>query len=139
MRRRNVLRTVGGAGLASAVAGCGGGGDTGGVPRGDTEVLVDPNGGDRFEPETLTIDAGETVTWRFERSGHNVSCVPEHHEDNALPEGAEPFASYQGDALQETAEEGATYEHTVDVAGEYDYVCIPHAPIGMAGTIVVEE
>lgn len=137
MRRRAYLRTTGGVALGGAVAGCGGDGDGGNA--GENEVLVDPDGGNRFDPEELTVSVGDTVTWVFERSGHNVSCDPDHHEDNSLPDGAEPFASYEGDNVHEQVDEGGTYTHTLEVAGEYHYVCIPHAEIGMQGTVVVEE
>jgi len=136
MRRRAYLRGAGGVALAGAAAGCGG--DDGNGERGENEVLVDPDGANRFDPETLAIRTGEAVTWRFERSGHNVSCVPDHYEDVSLPEGADSFASYDGDSVNETVDEGETYEQAFETAGEYDYVCIPHARVGMQGTIVVE-
>jgi plastocyanin len=138
MRRRAYVRGTAATVLAGAVAGCSGDGD-GSSDRGENEVAVDPNGGNRFDPETLTVSVGETVTWRFERAGHNVSCVPDHHEDVSLPQGADTFASYDGDAPHETMAEGDTVSHTFEVAGEYHYVCVPHASIGMQGTIVVEE
>jgi len=137
MRRREYVRATGGVVLAGGIAGCGGDGDGG--TGGDNEVLVDPNGGNRFDPETLTVDVDATVTWSFERSGHNVSCVPGDYESISLPESAEPFASYDDGNLHEFVDEGGTYSHTFEVAGEYDYVCIPHAASGMQGTVVVEE
>ncbi|PSQ09851.1 hypothetical protein BRC93_11690 [Halobacteriales archaeon QS_5_70_15] len=57
----------------------------------------------------------------------------------SLPDGAEPFASYSpGDDPDVTlVERGGTYEHTFEVAGEYTYVCIPHADSGMMGTLLI--
>jgi peptide/nickel transport system substrate-binding protein len=38
----------------------------------------------------------------------------------------------------ETLAAGETFEHTFETAGEYRYVCVPHAGVGMQGTVVVE-
>ena len=82
---------------------------------------------------------GTTVTWSFESSNHNVACDPEELDSTALPDGAEPFASYEGDNTYETEEPGATFEHTFEVPGAYEYVCVPHVTSGMTGTVEVEE
>ncbi|WP_435344307.1 cupredoxin domain-containing protein [Haloarchaeobius sp. HRN-SO-5] len=160
--RRAVLRRFGAAGLV-AVAGCvggegtqptteptstatettaepadtttGGGGDGGGV----TEVAAGPEGRLRFVPETVEISVGDTVRWTFESPGHNVTSKPGSSEKVRNPEGAEPFASYEGNQHYAVVPEGETYEHTFDVPGEYVYVCAPHAGQGMVGTVVVQE
>lgn len=116
------------------LAGCGG---SGGGPPAETDVVAGPDGRLRFDPETITVSAGESVTWYFASAGHNVSCVPDHHEAVALPDGAEPFASYEGDNRYRTDAQGTAYSHTFETPGEYRYVCIPHAP-GMAGSVIVE-
>lgn len=149
MRRRTLLRTVGGLSLAG-VAGCssdGGSDDTGSAddesdgtsPAGENEVLVGPDGSLSYSPETLTVTPGTTVTWRFESASHNVSCNPDHHEAASLPDDAEPFASYDGDDSFATDPAGETFEHAFEVTGEYRYVCVPHAASGMEGTVRVEE
>ena len=92
----------------------------------------------RFEPETLTIRAGQTVTWI------NASAIPhtttddpaanpvaKSHPDYALlPAGAAPWNS---GLLQP----GERFDHAFDVPGEYRYFCIPHVLSGMRGTIAV--
>jgi plastocyanin len=138
--RRDLLRTVGGLTLGGTLAGClsdSGGGET--VTRGEHEVLAGPDNQLVFRPETLTVPAGTTVTWRFVSPNHNVCCVPDHHRDVELPDGADPFASYEGDDLAATRPVGDTFAHTFETPGRYVYVCIPHAANGMVGTIQVED
>lgn len=144
MRRRTLLGTIAGCSLAG-LAGCSDDGSEGGTGSGDGKstgengVAVAPDGSLSFAPESITVPTGTTVTWRFESATHNVSCNPDHHDEVSLPEGAKPFASYDGDDRFATEDEGATFEHTFEVTGTYDYVCIPHAANGMTGTVKVEE
>lgn len=104
-----------------------------------TEVEVGPEGRLRFVPETVTIAVGDTVSWTFESAGHNVTSLPGASGKVRNPEGAEPFASYEGDRHFSINEVGTTFEHTFTVAGEYIYVCAPHEDQGMVATVVVEE
>jgi plastocyanin len=135
--RRRFLGSFGVATLAT-LAGCsssGGGTDT---PEGD--VRAGPDGRTVFAPEEVTASVGETVTWAFASPNHNVSGVPDDAPQVSLPDGADPFASYGVDGNpNQVAEQGTTYEHTFETAGEYTYVCIPHIRQGMVGTVVVEE
>lgn len=101
-----------------AAAGCGDtdDGDEGGSPAADegggsTTVTVDDN---VFEPETVEISVGDTVTWEWLGSEpHNVS--------------ADDFKS---DIQQE-----GTFEQAFPQAGTYEYVCTVHP--GMEGTVEV--
>ncbi|AFK18872.1 halocyanin [Haloferax mediterranei ATCC 33500] len=99
-----------------------------------------------FDPPTVTVEVGDEVVWRNTSSrGHTVTAY-----EGTLPEGAEFFAS-GGFEDEETARNAysnslgglikgrETYSHTFEVAGEYEYLCIPHEQQGMVGTIVVEE
>lgn len=138
MRRRTFLHVAGASSLAS-LAGCSGGGDAGTPEPGENEVFVGPNNRYAFQPETLTVSQGTTVTWTFQSPNHNVSCRPEGWDSASLPEGAEPFSSYDDGNSFETVAEGETFQHTFEVAGTYDYVCTPHVANGMVGTVVVEE
>lgn len=89
----------------------------------------------KFVPENLTIEAGDTVTWR------NVSDVPHTVTGDAskasdeahvqLPEGAEPFDSG-------FIQKDETFSHTFEVPGEYTYFCIPHEGAGMVASLTVE-
>lgn len=101
------------------------------------DVAVGPEGRLRFDPETVEIVVGDVVRWTFESPGHNVTSKPGASEKVRTPEGAEPFASYEGNQHYAIDEVGSTYEHTFTVPGEYVYVCEPHADQGMVGTVVV--
>lgn len=105
---------------------------------GTTTVASGPDGRLVFDPEAVEVSVGDTVAWEFESAGHNVSGVPEDNEEVSIPDGAEPFSSYDGDPYA-VVEEGKTYEHTFETAGEYTYVCIPHVSSGMVGTVTVSE
>lgn len=112
--------------------------DGSGSGGGGAEVAAGPGGNFTFEPEEVTISTGETVTWTFESGSHNVECKPSEEEQASLPDGAEPFDSYDGENRFAPNGQGTTYEHTFDVAGTYTYVCVPHVGAGMIGTVVVE-
>ena len=103
------------------------------------DVSAGPEGRLRFRPDTVEIGVGDTVRWTFDSPGHNVTTLPGSSEKVSVPDGAEPFASYEGDQHFAINEVGSTYEHTFTVAGEYVYVCAPHADQGMVGTVVVSE
>lgn len=70
-----------------------------------------------FDPATLTVSAGTTVTW--------TNADPAEHSVVATD------VSFNSDNLAQ----GATFEHTFDSAGEFAYVCGIHQR--MAGTITV--
>jgi plastocyanin len=106
----------------------------------DADVIAGPNGRSVFDPAVLTVAAGDTVTWGFASAGHNVCCHPEDSEEAGLPPEAQGFASYGPDESPQGSlvPRGETYQHTFDVPGRYDYVCVPHVTQEMVGTIRVE-
>lgn len=103
----------------------------------DATIVAGPGGNLVFDPENLRVSTGDTIEWRFDSAGHNVSCRPDAASQSSLPEEAEPFSSHPPDDPSETDPSGATYRHTFEVAGSYTYVCIPHANAGMVGNITV--
>lgn len=134
--------------MLTAVAGCSSGGnedttepddsDDGNGGGGNT-IVVGPNNSLRFDPAELTISTGESVTWEFESPSHNVAAWPDMHDKISVPDDASGFGSMdEGGDKNETVSEGETFEHTFDTAGEYTYVCVPHAASDMVGTIIVE-
>lgn len=133
LTRRRAL-TVG-AGVVGSLAGC-----TSGPTFPDADIIAGPERQDVFEPTEVTVPVGEKVSWGFASAGHNVCCRPEDSDDVTLPAEADTFATYAPDesADESLVPRGETYEHTFDVAGRYTYVCIPHANLGMEGTIHVE-
>lgn len=132
--RRGVLAAIA-TGIVGSAAGC-----MGQPSFPDADVIAGPDSQNAFEPDELTVSMGETVTWGFTFGGHNVCCRPEDSEEVTLPDGAKAFASYGSDEAPERSvvPRGETYEHTFEVVGEYEYVCIPHVDQGMAGSIYVE-
>lgn len=96
-----------------------------------------------FEPATITVSVGETVTWEnVGTTGHTVTAFGDE-----VPTEATYFASGGFDsetAAREAYPEGAvvggdSYEHAFEVAGTYGYFCIPHERAGMTGTVEVRE
>ena len=95
-------------------------------------TLVRPTDGDvveiratsalTFEPSEVTISPGTTVRWVNESSMlHTVT--PDDHEEwdrGELPD------------------DGDTFTHTFEEAGDFDYFCEPHLSAGMTGSITVQ-
>ncbi|MFB6269991.1 MAG: plastocyanin/azurin family copper-binding protein [Halobacterium sp.] len=156
-RRQFVVST--GAVSVAALAGCtgGGGGDGGGdetteAPEtttsggggggsgGSNTVKVGPGGQLKFDPEEITVSVGDTVTWEFVSPSHNVCAYPDMHEKVSIPDGASGFGTMeQGGDAYALVDQGETFEHTFETAGEYTYVCVPHAASNMVGKVIVEE
>jgi halocyanin-like protein len=85
-------------------------------------VGADGNGsGLAFAPAAVRVSTGTRVVWEWTGKGGDHNVV---HEGDA-------FAS----ELVSTA--GHSFTHTFDEAGEYKYVCTPHAYLNMKGVVVV--
>ena len=80
------------------------------------EVVMTEN---RFEPGTIRIAAGATVTWR------NSSEIPHTVTGSGFDSG--PIAP------------GASYSRTFTRPGSLSYWCTPHRQTGMVGTVLVES
>jgi plastocyanin len=132
--RRGALAAVA-TGLVGSLAGC-----SLNPSFPDADVVAGPDGNAVFEPAEVTVAIGETVTWGFASAGHNVCCRSNDNDNVGLPAGGKPFASYgpEESPQRSLVPRGETYEHTLHVAGQYVYVCIPHVAQGMVGTIHVE-
>jgi plastocyanin len=98
--------------LALAVAGCGGSGES--KPVATTEVTMAKSY--RFDPETIEIKAGETVTWT--------------NDDNFTH-----TVEVEGQTDREVGK-GESVSITFDEPGSYDYVCTLHRT-EMRGTVIV--
>jgi plastocyanin len=136
LTRRAVLRAASGAALLAGgglLAGCG---DPGTARNDHDEITVAMTDDMRFDPDPVTVRSGTTI--RFENTSarlvHTATCDPALAGDPAnvaLPGGADAWSS--GNVAPE-----ASWAVTLDVPGEYRYVCLPHELAGMIGTIVVE-
>jgi plastocyanin len=101
--------------LALALAACGAGDTSTSEAAADTDgptVVIEDLA---FEPETLTVEAGDTVTW-----GWNDGAV--QHD-------------VKGDDFQSEIMSEGTFRHSFDEPGTYVYVCTLHP--NMTGTIEV--
>jgi len=152
LSRRALLATAAGAGAAAATGpaaaveegggdGDGGGGgepDFGGYldPVGNFDGVVDERGAEEvvvevgveqgggpygFGPAAVHVDNGATVRWEWLGAGGQHNVV---HQDGA----------FESELL---AEEGATFEHTFEEDGIYNYYCAPHQGLNMLGSVVV--
>lgn len=145
MNRRTLLAALG-TGTVAGLAGCSSvlGSDDGGPCGGETcSIGMTRNA---FVPRRFAVSVGETVVWK-NTSGANHTVTA--YED-AIPDAAAYFASGGYDSEERAREawyrslEGGlepreTFEHTFEVPGRYNYVCIPHERAGMSGTVVVSE
>lgn len=98
------------------------------------EVSMKQGAKSRFDPDTVTIAAGDTVKWT--NTGfvtHSVTFDPSmaaKAADVVLPAGVAPFDSGN-------IEEDGTFSHTFTVKGNYKYICKFHEAMGMVGTVIV--
>lgn len=86
-----------------------------------------------FEPATVTISKGDTVTWENNKMApHNVVF-----DASGIPGGKETADKLSNSQL--TFSPGESYSTTFDVEpGEYSYYCAPHRGAGMVGKVVVK-
>jgi plastocyanin len=73
-----------------------------------------------FDPATVTIGVGDSVTWRNADGLHNVKF-----DDGLFTEPSSPDSS------------NWTVSRTFTTAGSYRYYCVQHESAGMIGTVVV--
>jgi plastocyanin len=85
----------------------------------DEAVKVGGGGNDVFSPQTVTVSAGQKVTWTNAGGTHNVKF-----DDGSYEEPPSPGT-------------GWTESRTFPVAGTYTYYCEQHVDQGMTGTVVV--
>ena len=81
-----------------------------------------------FNPSNVTINVGDTVTWRCNQGLHDtISGL------NGIPDGKWTSHS-RYPALMSF---GQTFSVTFTTAGAYPYFCTPHVQLGMVGTVFV--
>lgn len=99
-------------------------GNPGGGPSPVEIQLVTDGSDNRFDPASVTIPAGTTVTWRWVSGFHNV-----------MPTGNPTFTGNGAPVSPPT-----TFSQTFSTPGTYLYFCVVHGTpsSGMRGTIVVQ-
>jgi len=75
-----------------------------------------------FSPSSLNVNVGDVVEWVWVAGSHTTTST-------SIPGGA---ASWD----QPINSSNQTYSYTVTTAGTYNYVCTPHAAMGMVGSFV---
>ncbi len=70
----------------------------------------------KFNPSTIKVKTGDTVTWEWDDGGVQ-------HDVNG------------GDAFKSEIKKSGTFEHTFDQAGTFEYKCTVHP--AMKGTVEV--
>jgi plastocyanin len=131
IHRRTFAEMLAGLGLSFVFTGI----STGAMAQAKTvDVTMKQGTKSRFDPETVTVAAGDTVKWTNPAFvAHTVTFDPSKAQkasDVSLPAGVAPFDSG-------TIEEDGTFSHTFTVKGTYKYVCVFHEAMGMVGTVVV--
>jgi pseudoazurin len=77
-----------------------------------------------FEPASLKIAKGDTVTFLPTDKSHNAETVKD-----LIPDGATPFKGKMNEAIK----------ITFDTSGAYAIKCAPHVGMGMIGLVVVDD
>ena len=87
-----------------------------------TDIQMGSGGNLVFEPNEITISAGETVTFT------NGDLPPHNMQVADHPELSHPDLAFVG---------GESFDVTFTDAGDYEFQCEPHAGAGMKGVIHV--
>jgi plastocyanin len=86
-----------------------------------------------FTPAVIWLESGGTIEWSIEGAAHSVTAYhPDNDKPSRIPEDTKSFDSGTLDA-------GASYEHTFETPGVYNYYCTPHESLGMVGVVIVDE
>jgi plastocyanin len=78
-----------------------------------------------FNPSTLNVEVGDIVKWVWVAGNHTTTS-------STIPAGAASWDKLINSSNQ-------TYSYTVTVAGTYNYVCTPHASMGMVGSFTASN
>lgn len=96
--------------------------------------MVTSDSGTHFEPHVVRVEPGETVTWALESGSHTTTAyAQENDKPQRIPDDANGWDSGT------LSDQGATFEHTFETEGVYDYFCAPHESTGMLGCVVVGD
>jgi plastocyanin len=123
--------TTTGSSGSSGTSGTSGSSGSSGSSGGETDAAVAATHAvtvrsNAFIPAKLTVNVGDTVTWTWAGGNHDVVSGA-----NCVSDGA------WSSSLQSKV--GATFTHTFDKAGSFEYFCTPHCQsFAMIGTIVVQ-
>lgn len=86
--------------------------------------------GKAFDPATITVAPGDTVTWTV------TASIGEAHSVTSGKQGESNAGSVFDSGVDALQNDGQTYQRTFDQAGTFDYYCIVH-PAEMTGQVIV--
>ncbi len=96
----------------------------------EVEMISDPSRGELFLPSDITARQGDVLRFVLVSGVHNAR----------FPEDRNPGATDLPDASPYLQAPGQTHDMVVTMGpGEYEFVCDPHIPLGMIGTVTVVE
>jgi plastocyanin len=126
MHRRSFTQMLAGLGLSFA--------STAALAQAKTVEVSMKQAKSRFDPEIVTISAGDTVKWTnpgfVTHSATFDPAMATKAGNVMLPAGVAPFDSG-------SIEEDESFSHTFTVKGTYKYICKLHEAMGMVGTVIV--
>ena len=102
-----------------------------GVRAAEVQVAI---AGKAFEPPTITVQQGDTVTWTVTESINEP-----HSVTSGTPEDAGKVFDSGTSGTNNSfklRDEGQTFQFTFDQPGEFAYFCVIH-PVEMTGKVVV--
>lgn len=102
------------------------------TPTTPTNTVKVGFGGTNYSPQQITIHVGETVHWTWSGSNHTVTSGTAPNADNLF---CSPNDMNCGTANPSNA--GATYDHTFNSQGTFQYFCKIHGA-AMTGSVVVQ-
>ena len=104
--------------------------------------MIGDEKGYRFEPANLTIKAGDGVRWTMVSGGpHNVAFDPTKVAADVKGQLSSNMPNQMAELsspLMMNPNEQYTISFANVKAGKYDYICTPHAAMGMSGSITVQ-
>jgi plastocyanin len=95
-------------------------------PLGPTILVLGPGGGNRFEPNVVTISVGQTVTWSWPEGVVSHNVVP---DDGTTPSSSGP-----------PTDGPETYTFTFNEVGIFRFYCVTHGGpdgVGLSGRVLV--
>lgn len=102
------------------------------APSATATVTMTTKNGQHFKPHVAWIKPGGTVTWPLESGAHSTTAYhPNNNKPLRIPKRSPAWDSGV------LSKPGATFKHTFETGGVYDYFCIPHQGQGMIGSIIV--
>lgn len=95
----------------------------------------------RFEPSSLTVKSGDQVKFTLVSGGpHNVAFDAEQIADDREAALAKDMPEQMAPLASRILKDGESYTVSLDGVkpGTYPFFCMPHAAMGMKGSITVQ-